>query len=143
MTETGDRNLAAPCGLYCGECMMYRAKDNPAVLEALLARGYKPEVVPCPGCRAVDGNCPAIPHKCATYICTQEQKVDFCFECKQFPCAKLNPAADMSAAIPHNLKIYNLCFIKEQGLEKWLQQASGIHQKYFRGRMIIGQGPEM
>ncbi len=143
MAESNNHHVAAPCGIYCGECVMYRAKDNPAILEALLAKGYKQESVPCPGCRAVDGNCPVIKDKCATYVCTIERKVDFCFECSDFPCANLNPAADMASTIPHNLKIFNLCFIKEQGLGKWLEQASDIHRKYFHGKMIIGKGPEM
>lgn len=143
MTQTCNNQIAAPCGLYCGECIVYKAKDNPKILEALIAKGYKPEALPCPGCRSIHGNCPVIGHTCETYACIIEQKVDFCFQCSEFPCSKLNPASDMASLIPHNLKIFNLCYIKEKGLEKWLEVAPEFTSKYFQGKMIIGKGPSL
>ncbi|MHB1042523.1 MAG: DUF3795 domain-containing protein [Eubacteriales bacterium] len=138
-----DDNLAAPCGIYCAECPAYKSKDNPKIQEALIARGMKKESVPCPGCRAVKGNCPAIGGICETYTCVNGRGVEFCFECGDFPCAKLNPASDRAEILPHNLKIFNLCFIKEKGLEKWLEEAPKIQDRYYKGKMVIGKGPQI
>jgi hypothetical protein len=121
--------------------MAYKAKDNPKIVEAFAAKGYDPASIPCPGCRSIKGRCPVIKEVCATYLCTVEHKVDFCFECANFPCPKLNPASDLASQIPYNLKIFNLCYIKEKGLEKWLEDAPDIANKYFQGKMFIGKGP--
>lgn len=138
-----DDNLAAPCGIYCAECPVHKAKDDPKMQEALTARGMKKESVPCPGCRAIKGNCPAIGGICETYTCVNEHGVEFCFECGDFPCAKLNPASDRAAILPHNIKIFNLCFIKEKGLEKWLEEAPQIQDRYYKGKMVIGKSPQI
>jgi hypothetical protein len=141
MVQICNNQIVAPCGLNCSECLVYKAKDNPKIVEALIAKGFKPEEVPCPGCRSIQGKCPVIKETCENYTCTVEHKVDFCFECSDFPCSKLNPASDMANQIPHNLKIFNLCYIKEKGLEKWLEVAPDITSKYFQGKMVIGKGP--
>lgn len=141
MTLSGKGMLAAPCGIYCAECKVYKSKDSPAVQEALVARGLKRESVPCPGCREVKGNCPAVGKTCETYTCSVGKKVSFCFECPGFPCSKLNPAVDRANILPHNMKVFNLCFIKEKGLQKWLEEAPEIQNKYFQGKMVIGRGP--
>ena len=36
--------------------------------------------------------------------CAKEQGVDFCYECKDFPCQKLQPLAEGAERYPHNLK---------------------------------------
>lgn len=142
--KTTDENvLTAPCGLYCGECVAYRAKDDPALLESLVERGLPREKLPCPGCRLGKGNCPALGCDCETYVCAESRGVEFCHECAEFPCAKLNPAADRANALPHNIKIYNLCCIKHQGLAEWLRRAPEIHKRYFQGKMVIGKGPQI
>lgn len=135
--------LAAPCGIYCGECVVYKAKDSKEMQEALIAKGLKRESVPCPGCRAIRGDCPATGGICETYTCSEKNGVEFCFQCPDFPCPKLNPAADRANTLPHNIKIFNLCYIKEKGLEKWLEEAPGIQNRYYKGKMSIGKGPEI
>ena len=68
---------------------------------------------------------------------------DFCYECPEFPCGMLNPAADRAGDLPHNIKVFNLCCIKEKGLATWLQKAPQIKQKYFSGKMALGKGPQL
>lgn len=133
--------LAAPCGIYCAECKVYQSKDSVQMQEALVARGLKRESVPCPGCRSVKGNCPAVGGICETYTCAENKEVEFCFQCPDFPCGKLNPAADRAEILPHNIKIFNLCCIKEKGLDKWLEEAADIQNKYYKGKMKVGIGP--
>ncbi len=143
MRTTEENILAAPCGLYCGDCVAYIAKDDPVLLDALITKGLNKDQLPCPGCRLGKGACPAINCECATYACVDGRGLDFCFECPEFPCDKLIPAADMAAALPHNIKIFNLCYIKQHGLSSWLEKAHEIRQKYFCGKMIVGKGPEL
>jgi hypothetical protein len=105
-------------------------------------RGLKREALPCAGCRPLQGNCPAIGSTCETYACIAERGHRFCFECPEFPCARLNPAADKADFLPHNLKMFNLCSIQRQGIARWLEKLPEIKQRYFRGKMAIGKGPQ-
>lgn len=144
MKVTEENLLAAPCGIYCGECPAYKTKNNAALLEAMVAKGLMREKLPCPGCRAGKGDCPALGGlECETYVCVESKGIEFCYECAEFPCARLNPAADRANVLPHNLKIFNLCCIKEQGIAKWQEKAPEIWKKYFQGKMFIGKGPQL
>lgn len=141
MKTKDDITLAAPCGTYCGDCECFKAKDNPALMEYLVAKGLKREKLPCPGCRPLKGKCPAIGTTCKTYTCITGRGLDFCFECQDFPCAKLNPAVDRANVLPHNMKVFNLCCIKNQGLAKFIEKLPEIKQRYYKGKMAIGRGP--
>lgn len=144
MKTKGDITLAAPCGTYCGECEAYKCKDDPVLMERMMnSKVLKTELLPCPGCRAMKGNCLAVDGTCVTYACVTAHGVDFCFECPEFPCPKLNPAADRAEILPHNIKIFNLCCIEHQGLDKFLESIPAIRQRYFGGKMVIGQGPQL
>lgn len=135
--------LIAPCGIYCGDCGARLVKDRPAALDTLLAMGFRKEDLPCPGCRAVKGNCAAVTGTCETYSCIQGRGFDFCFECPDFPCPRLNPAADRAGVLPHNTKVFNLCFIERQGLDRFREKGPEIKQRYYRGKMEIGRGPQL
>lgn len=142
MRESDEFILTAPCGIYCGECEAHKAKDDPVSMERM-KQVLKTEMLPCPGCRTVKGNCPAIAGTCETYACAVEHAVDFCFECGEFPCARLNPAADRAERLPHNIKVFSLCTIQNQGLAKLVEKYPEIKQRYFQGKMAIGRGPQL
>ncbi len=142
-TKENDLAGAAPCGIHCAGCEPFLAKDNPKLLEALVERGLRRDRLPCPGCRAVKGLCPVLEGECETYACLTRRGFDFCFECPDFPCDKLNPAAHRAEVLPHNLKVFNLCFIQRHGLEAWLKKAPEIKLRYYRGKMFVGQGPQL
>ncbi|MDA8090609.1 MAG: methyltransferase domain-containing protein [Nitrospiraceae bacterium] len=57
-----------------------------------------------------------------------------------FPCAYLAPMADGAAQYPHNFKAFNLCKIRKIGLERWIEEAGQIREKYFTGKFIVGKG---
>jgi hypothetical protein len=143
MKKTDEIAMIAPCGINCGDCGAHRVKDTPALMDSLLAMGFKKESLPCAGCRALKGNCAVIGSTCETYACIDKRGFVFCFECPEFPCAKLNPAADRANVLPHNTKVFNLCFIQRQGVDKFLEKGPEIKQRYYRGKMEIGKGPQL
>ena len=100
-----------------------------------------PEKLECRGCRAQNG-CRLHYGKCDTLDCVKQKKVEFCFECGEFPCTMLQPTANLAEKLPHNLKVFNLCRIKAVGVEAWAEnEARLIRQRYFKGKMVVGKGP--
>ncbi|HEY6011097.1 MAG TPA: DUF3795 domain-containing protein [Nitrospirota bacterium] len=140
MKTKDDNTMIAPCGLLCSDCGVHKVKDDPSLRETLIKK-VNWKGAPCPGCRTIKGKSQFITDTCATYACVSKRGYDFCYECPDFPCAMLNPAADRAGDLPHNIKVFNLCCIKEQGLAAWLQNASDIKNKYFFGKMALGKGP--
>ena len=134
--------LTAPCGLDCFNCPVYR--DN-------ITEDYKNqaseflkmprEEIPCKGCRDEKGHCRfATGRHCATWDCVQEKGVTYCHECADFPCKLLMPTLQ-GAQFPHNMKVYNLCRMKLVGMEKWIDEAAEIRQRYYQGTFEVGKGP--
>jgi hypothetical protein len=137
------KQLVAPCGLDCGICEVYISKDNPQLFDNLIKVGIPKEKLPCPGCRKVQGNCPVIRGTCATYSCSLEKRLEFCYECKEFPCSMLQPASDKANVLPHNMKVFNLCIIKNKGIDHFINTYNEIKKKYYQGKMEIGKGPKL
>ncbi len=133
--------LVAPCGLDCGNCEFYLSKNNKDILDYLVSKGIPKDILPCNGCRNIEGKCPIVQSDCATYNCTKSKDVEFCFDCNEFPCSMLNPTADRANVLPHNLKIFNLCTIKRVGLNDFIAQSGKIKLSYYKGKMVIGKGP--
>lgn len=118
--ETGFE-LAAPCGLYCGSCEIYRAcKDDD--FETLAGFGKElnmplDEVV-CDGCRTEKTMfwCP----DCEIKGCCEERGVSFCFECRDFPCIAL---VEFQEQAPHHSEcIGNLEMMADVGIQSWLEE---------------------
>jgi hypothetical protein len=141
MNKSDDITMVAPCGTYCGDCAAHKVKDVPALQGALTKVGWNGVV--CPGCRTLKGGCQFVDGICETYSCATGRGLTFCFECPEFPCGMLNPAADRADVLPHNIKLFALCYIKQHGADKWKEKTPEIKQKYFRGKMKIGKGPQL
>ena len=135
--------LVAACGIDCGNCALNMSKDDPVLLERLVARGIPREKLPCGGCRNVAGNCPVISGTCETFECVGQRSVDFCHECADFPCAKLCPSSRRADVLPHNLKVFNLCTIERLGVEGFVAVSADLERRYFQGKMEIGKGPRL
>ncbi|PKN79243.1 MAG: hypothetical protein CVU48_05840 [Candidatus Cloacimonetes bacterium HGW-Cloacimonetes-1] len=133
--------LISPCGIYCAECTSYKVKDQPELLPILVAHGIREDQLPCPGCRAVEGNCLHLQAQCENYLCAVSHQVDMCFECEEFPCNKLHPALDRANVLPHNMKMYSQCYIQKHGVEAWKEQYQAIRKRYFTGKITYGKGP--
>jgi len=102
----------APCGLDCSRCADYQTGEikELSIRLSKLLKGYervakiKSKINPafegyskfeevmkvfaeasCGGCRSDNEKCPI---NCHAKICHKEKKVDFCFQCNEFPCEK-------------------------------------------------------
>ena len=141
------KSSTAVCGIDCFNCELFHTNIDSFFENlsddrktAIVSGGLTKEKLRCKGCRI--SGCTFIPEKCETLECAKSKHVDFCFECSDFPCSKLQPLAEGAARYPHNLKVYNLMAIKCKGLEKWASEATEIREKYFKGKFRIGSGPQ-
>ena len=139
MASDEERKLISPCGLDCGSCVLYRARTDETLRQRIAeGQGIQAEkVLLCEGCRPsrgvilVAGGGPA----CDTYACAvDDKKVEFCYECDDFPCLKLAPCADRAQEIPHNTKIYNLIWLQKLGIDAWLERYPSLMRQYRRGK---------
>lgn len=89
--EFANRELMAPCGLYCGTCGVYIAtRDGNEKFRDRLAAlyGSRPEETKCMGCMQPDpprmlyGFCST----CAIRECIRERGYYSCHQCGQWPC---------------------------------------------------------
>ena len=102
------RKLAAPCGLYCGNCS-----------KLLLDKT-------CHGCGCDCGQCAAGPHRtaCAIYRCciTAERGLEGCAECDDFPCTRIIQFAYDPIWRTHLPILENLRRRRRIGVEGWLDE---------------------
>jgi hypothetical protein len=106
----------APCGIYCKKC--------PGV-----------KILNCKGCREAKGQIKNFPI-CKTFECVTSKEYNFCYECEEFPCEKLQPIVNFEIFTPHNSKIYNLLMIKKLGIKKWNDICEEKSDLYYNGRKI-------
>ena len=136
------KNLTAPCGIPCFECIAYKARLNETIKKHISENlGMDYNKSDCEGCRNrhgigflseknnifPNGKCLLVNEKgkCYIYKCVENKQIHNCSKCDEFPCDKLQPLADKANRIPHNLKIFNLSVIKKIGLEKWAKEKAG------------------
>jgi len=86
--------LIAICGLNCGECDIYLAPTNPVIAKKLIKRfegmwkDVKATDFHCSTCRGDKAKCWT--EECwIRDCCVISKKLEFCYECKEFPCKKL------------------------------------------------------
>ena len=89
--EIKNKDLMAPCGLYCGSCGVYIAtRDGNEKFKAIMANlyGTKPEETECYGCMQTDP-----PKKqyakcgvCAIRNCIKTKGFYSCHQCEEWPC---------------------------------------------------------
>ncbi|MCF8130080.1 MAG: DUF3795 domain-containing protein [Deltaproteobacteria bacterium] len=92
--EIRNKNLMAPCGLYCGACGIYIAtRDKNEKFKGVMGRlyGTKPEKTECCGCMQADppeklyGYCKT----CGIRDCVKEKGYYSCHQCHEWPCEKI------------------------------------------------------
>ena len=112
-----EHNLAAPCGIYCGACRAYLVLKK----DQLEKRGFKKG---CQGCRIRNKNCVFIRKNCPAL---KRKEIEFCYECKNFPCEKLVTLDAMYRERYCVNMIQNLKRIEEIGVEPWLQEQQKLY----------------
>jgi hypothetical protein len=93
--EIRDKNLMAPCGLYCGACGVYIAtRDKNEKFKTVMGNlyGTKPEETQCLGCMQPDppkklyGYCTM----CTIRDCVKLKGFYSCHQCTDWPCSKIS-----------------------------------------------------
>ena len=115
-----DKKLAAVCGLYCEACTLYiGTKEDPERLKALAARfQVSEEAMKCDGCRAAKRG--PYCQTCKMSSCAAERGIDFCSDCKDYPC---NDLKQFQAERPHRIELWDdLERIRDIGYKRWLEE---------------------
>ena len=133
--------MTAPCGLDCFNCLMYLANENEELRTKISQNlGIPFEQAVCKGCREEVGKPDFLnwTGPCNVYMCITKRKLDFCYQCSDFPCDHLQPYADRASEVPHNTKVFNLCLIKKMGLESWAKtKARDVRHRYFKEKFRL------
>jgi len=103
--------LIAPCGMNCAVCSGYLALKHD-----VKNRGIRMPY--CKGCRPRDKKCAFLKKKCELLLNSQ---VEFCYECKNFPCGRLKRIDKRYQTFSHMSLIENLKSIKESGMASFLK----------------------
>jgi len=114
-----NKDLLAPCGLYCGVCGVRIASiDNNRKFKERLATVYNvpPDDITCEGCLSdkVWNFCKV----CSIKSCTIEKGYEGCHQCDDFPCQHVE-----NFPIPVGKKVIMRAIPqwREMGTEKWVE----------------------
>ncbi|MBN1330541.1 MAG: DUF3795 domain-containing protein [Candidatus Heimdallarchaeota archaeon] len=112
------------CGLYCGACFVVQgAKDNQQGEIIALYKNYfqlEKDDIRCQGCKSkgyVFKGC----RNCQIRTCAQSKNYEFCYECSEFPCEKIERFKNSGLAHTF-MAVQNLSKLKEIGIDAWLKE---------------------
>ncbi|MBU1660900.1 MAG: DUF3795 domain-containing protein, partial [Chloroflexi bacterium] len=75
------------CGLYCGACDIIQANKSGTVEILAQTWGMEPEQLLCRGCKSEVNAVYCI--DCGIKACAKNRKVEYCFQCDDYPCTRL------------------------------------------------------
>ena len=116
---TVDRNLLAPCGLYCGVCgILIAHRDNNEKFKERLSGVYgcRPEDIVCQGCKADERF--KFCRVCPIRDCTEGRGIQGCHECDDFPCDFIN---NFPMPVGKKVMLRAIPEWREKGTEKWVR----------------------
>ncbi len=92
--EIRNRDLMAPCGLYCGVCGVYIAtRDGNEKFKSVMGRlyGTKTEETECLGCMQPDPpqNLYGFCRSCQIRACIRSKGFYSCHQCRDWPCSQI------------------------------------------------------
>lgn len=108
------KELIAPCGMNCNVCSGYLAFKN-----NVKTKGIKMPY--CEGCRIHDRKCAWLKKRCDLLF---NNKINYCYECRDFPCDKLE---HIDRRYKENFRMSfldNLDRVKKNGEDKFLNEES-------------------
>jgi len=108
MSKPFKQELIAPCGMNCGICIGYFGYSMD---------GNKRKIT-CEGCRIRNKNCAFIIKRCEIL---SNKEIDFCFECKDFPCENLKKLDTRYRTRFNMSMIENLKYIEKNGISKFIE----------------------
>jgi hypothetical protein len=86
------------CGLDCTQCKIYQAPNNPKIADRLVKifdkmwDNVKPEDFHCSTCKGPLLECWT--KECwIRYCCINDRKLEYCYQCQDFPCKGLEKRA--------------------------------------------------
>lgn len=106
-----EEKLIAPCGMNCGICVSYLAGKT-----ELNKKGFNKTY--CEGCLPCSKSC-NLKRECSLL---RKGAVRFCFQCENYPCKRLKALDKRYRTKYHMSMLENLEFIKEHGVEKFLEK---------------------
>lgn len=106
------KDLIAPCGMNCGICSGFLAMQHDVKSKGI-------HVPYCSGCRIRNKQCAWLKKRC---LLLQQKKVEYCFECPDYPCDKLQHLDIRYKTHFRMSMIENLNFIKKHGINQFQKQ---------------------
>jgi hypothetical protein len=102
-----EKKLIAPCGMNCGICKYYYREKNI-----------------CPGCRGPNENKAKYCIECKIVNCEVIKNSDFgfCYDCSNVSCKRLKNLDKRYSTKYHMSMLENLDFIKEKGINAFLEK---------------------
>lgn len=118
--EIANKNLMAPCGLYCGTCGIYLAtRDENTKFKAVLSRMYgtPPEMTACLGCMQTSKDATIFGYceMCAVRECAGEKGFYSCHQCEDWPCQHFT-----DFEFPIGVRV------RERAIPSWQQKVSEL-----------------
>ncbi len=131
------KELAAPCGLYCGVCGIYIAhSDNNSKFKERLTTVYGVRVddIKCKGC--LSDELFLYCQTCSIRSCAIEKGIEGCHQCNVFPCKFIE-----NFPLPAGKKVILRAIPtwRELGTERWMEEEEKRYHcpscgyKLFRG----------
>ncbi|TXT67676.1 MAG: hypothetical protein BAJALOKI1v1_30039 [Promethearchaeota archaeon] len=119
--------LVVRCGLWCGSCRAYLLEKKDLFKQKGYQRG-------CKGCWIQNKNCAFLKKGCAAL---ENNEIAFCYECEDFPCAKLQKL-DSTYKTRYKIDLVeNLRRLEEVGKDNWIENKKRcINVQNVEGRYV-------
>jgi hypothetical protein len=104
--------LIAPCGMNCALCSGYLAYKHNIKSDGIM-------MPYCSGCRPRNKKCAFVKKRCELLL---YEKVDYCYECDDFPCQNLKALDKRYRTRFRMSMIENLEWIRDKGIAELLMQ---------------------
>ena len=102
------KELIAPCGMNCRICIGFFG----------YTMSGKKRKMKCIGCNPSGKSCAHLKKYCKQLA---KKEIKYCYECNVFPCKQIQKLDDKYRKRFDYSTIYNLNYIKENGMEKFLE----------------------
>ena len=102
------KELIAPCGMNCRICIGFFG----------YTMSGKKRKTKCVGCNPSGKSCAHLKKYCTKLA---KKEIEYCYECNDFPCKQIQKLDNKYRKRFDYSTIYNLRYIKEKGIEKFLE----------------------